>query len=55
MPQIGVNRGKNLMLMDTTPDTQGQPVRRFQEIVESDDETNGNGSRVQRQIKARKF
>jgi len=34
--------------MDTTPDTAGAPKRRFQEIIDSDDETNGNGSRIYR-------
>ena len=41
--------------MDVTPDTQGGMRRRFLEIIDSEDETNGNGSKIQRFHKSRKF
>lgn len=37
-----------------TPDTKGVPKKRFQEIIDSDDETNGNGSKMLR-MQNRKF
>ena len=41
--------------MDVTPDTQGGMRRRFLEIIDSEDETNGNGSKIQRFQKSKKF
>ena len=43
------------VFMDVTPDTQGGMRRRFQEIIDSEDETNGNGSKIQRFQKSKKF
>lgn len=50
LPKIDQDRAKKLF-MDTTPDSQGIQKRRFMEIIDSDDETNGNGSCVQRVTK----
>ena len=36
------------LFVESTPDTAGMAKRRFHEIIDSDDETNGNGSHLQR-------
>ena len=48
LPRIGMVHNNRDVFMVETPDTQGQQRRRFQEIIDSEDETNGNGSKLQR-------
>ena len=44
LPRIGMVANNRDVFMVETPDTYGQQRRRFQEIIDSEDETNGNGS-----------
>mmetsp|Transcript_6881 Transcript_6881/g.8206 ORF Transcript_6881/g.8206 Transcript_6881/m.8206 type:complete len:154 (-) Transcript_6881:120-581(-) len=48
LPSIDENRGFGEVFMDETPDTRGILHKRFVEIIDSDDETNGNGTKVNR-------
>ena len=52
LPSIGGNRLN--VFMETTPDTKGVQKKRFQEIIDSDDETNGNGSKANK-VNSKKF
>ena len=51
LPQI--NDGKKIceVFTDETPDTKGVLHKRFVEIIESDDETNGNGTQMRRRFR----